>query len=133
MAAIPRRRAPAKLNGGHVASGEPAPSGGFFDMLNKWNKAFDIFDIDQDGFISASEIGKVLTECGMSYDKRALAEAVERYDSNHNGMIDFDEFMEMMTLSSSTQQGGVETQVAAAIAAKEQHDEQQQTSEPSPA
>lgn len=120
------------VNGGHVASGEPAPAGGFFDMLNKWNNAFDIFDVDQDGFIPASEIGSVLTECGMSYDKGALAKAVERYDANGNNRIDFDEFMEMMTLS-STEQGGIETQVAAAIAVKEQHEGQHQASEPSPA
>ena len=59
----------------------------------KLKEAFSLFDLDHNGKISNSEISKVL---GMDKGSKEISKIIEKYDTNKDGEIDFDEFYEMM-------------------------------------
>ncbi|KAL4273266.1 hypothetical protein GQ457_13G010520 [Hibiscus cannabinus] len=61
-------------------------------------KAFKVFDLDGDGFISSEELQSVLLRLGL-WDERSgkdCSTMICFYDTNLDGMIDFDEFKNMM-------------------------------------
>ena len=70
---------------------------GFFDMLERFNVAFSLFDVDGDGKLTVDEIGDVLRELGQEVSDEDLREIIEEFDENQNGQIDFDEFLWLMT------------------------------------
>ena len=59
----------------------------------KLKDAFSLFDVDHSGKISNIEISKVL---GMDKRSKEITKIIEKYDTNKDGEIDFDEFFEMM-------------------------------------
>ena len=59
----------------------------------KLREAFNLFDVDHSGKISNVEIAKVL---GMDKRSKEISKILEKYDTNKDGEIDFEEFFEMM-------------------------------------
>ena len=59
----------------------------------KLREAFNLFDVDHSGKISNAEIAKIL---GMDKRSKEISKILEKYDSNKDGEIDFEEFFEMM-------------------------------------
>ncbi|MCO5599114.1 hypothetical protein L7F22_053214 [Adiantum nelumboides] len=62
-------------------------------------EAFEVFDMDGDGLISAQELHNVLKSMGVS-EGRKVADCVamiRRVDSDGNGQVDFEEFKDMMS------------------------------------
>ena len=59
----------------------------------KLREAFNLFDFDHSGKISNAEIAKVL---GMDKRSKEISKILEKYDTNKDGEIDFEEFFEMM-------------------------------------
>jgi calcium-dependent protein kinase len=66
-------------------------------LNNKQNlkRAFDLFDKDQSGSISAAELKKVLAGGNLCEDE-VWNQLVREVDQNMNGVIDFDEFENMI-------------------------------------
>jgi len=62
-------------------------------------QAFQVFDLDNDGVITREELQKVLGGEGMDklVSKEVVEEMIREVDTNGDGNIDFDEFMQMMT------------------------------------
>ncbi|MED6179587.1 hypothetical protein PIB30_002412 [Stylosanthes scabra] len=67
-------------------------------------KAFKVFDLNGDGFISSQELECVLKRLGLleeqsgNKDCRAM---IFSYDTNLDGQLDFEEFKNMMMLTTS--------------------------------
>ncbi|KAG6774268.1 calcium-binding protein CML44 [Populus alba x Populus x berolinensis] len=66
-------------------------------------KAFQVFDSNGDGFISIEELQSMLSRLGLwdettGKDCRSM---ICRYDTNLDGVLDFDEFKKMMLHTSS--------------------------------
>mmetsp|Transcript_44076 Transcript_44076/g.71767 ORF Transcript_44076/g.71767 Transcript_44076/m.71767 type:complete len:248 (+) Transcript_44076:177-920(+) len=59
-------------------------------------KAFNIFDSNGDGVLDRSEIQQVLTALGDSSSDQDIDDLLYLADTNHNGVLDFDEFCELM-------------------------------------
>ncbi|KAI7748218.1 hypothetical protein M8C21_002927 [Ambrosia artemisiifolia] len=61
-------------------------------------EAFKVFDEDGDGFISATELQKVLVKLGFAEGKeiKRVEMMISTVDRNHDGRVDFMEFKEMM-------------------------------------
>ncbi|PPD96537.1 hypothetical protein GOBAR_DD06422 [Gossypium barbadense] len=71
----------------------------FFDLA----KAFKVFDLNGDGFISCEELEYVLGRLGL-WDENSGKDCrsmIWYYDTNSDGMVDFQEFKNMMLHSSS--------------------------------
>ncbi|KAK7839295.1 probable calcium-binding protein CML44 [Quercus suber] len=66
-------------------------------------KAFEVFDLNGDGFISCDELQKVLSRLGL-WDENSGKDCrvmIHVYDTNLDGLLDFEEFKNMMFLSIS--------------------------------
>ncbi|KAG8378208.1 hypothetical protein BUALT_Bualt08G0113900 [Buddleja alternifolia] len=67
-------------------------------------KAFKVFDLNGDGYISCEELQSVLTRLGL-WDKRNgqdCKDMIRVYDENSDGVLDFEEFKNMMSVPSSS-------------------------------
>ncbi|EOA28418.1 hypothetical protein CARUB_v10024624mg [Capsella rubella] len=60
-------------------------------------EAFDLYDIDRDGKISASEIHVVLKRLGEKHTMDECVMMVRAVDKDGDGFVDFEEFKTMMT------------------------------------
>ncbi|XP_047178573.1 probable calcium-binding protein CML44 [Vigna umbellata] len=64
-------------------------------------KTFKVFDLDGDGFITSQELECVLKRLGM-WDERCGKDSTSMicsYDTNSDGKLDFQEFKDMMLLT----------------------------------
>lgn len=59
-------------------------------------KAFQVFDLNGDGFISREELQKVLTKMGEKLTDKEVDEMMKKADKNGDGKIDYDEYVDMM-------------------------------------
>ncbi|KAM5564379.1 putative calcium-binding protein CML44 [Rosa sericea] len=61
-------------------------------------KAFNVFDINRDGFISCEELESVLRRLGVMEENssRDCRTMIHVYDTNLDGLLDFQEFKHMM-------------------------------------
>ncbi len=58
--------------------------------------AFEVFDVDGDGRISAQEIVHMLKEMGMTITQHELELIMSEVDTDRSGHIEFDEFRQLM-------------------------------------
>lgn len=59
--------------------------------------AFDLYDQDHDGFISAKELHQILIRLGERCSEDDCATMIKSVDSDGDGSVSFDEFKKMMT------------------------------------
>lgn len=61
-------------------------------------EAFKVFDEDGDGFISARELQVVLDKLGLpeAMEMERVERMISSVDRNHDGVVDFSEFKDMM-------------------------------------
>lgn len=75
------------------------------DLLNDGNgcddlmEAFKVYDMNNDGFISSTELQQVLCNLGLMQGEELdnCQKMIGIYDSDSNGLLDFSEFKIMMT------------------------------------
>ena len=65
--------------------------GSFFEVFDRFNGAFSLFDLDGDGQITVTEMGDVMRSLGQYPTEDELEAMFSVYDENANGTIDFDE------------------------------------------
>lgn len=66
-------------------------------QVDEYREAFSLFDKDGDGTISAEELGTIMRSLGQNPSNEELLEIIHRGDLDHNGTIDFNEFLAMMS------------------------------------
>ncbi|XAR62856.1 hypothetical protein NMG60_11017756 [Bertholletia excelsa] len=71
------------------------------DLESDLAKAFKVYDVDGDGFISSEELQSVLTPLGLWNEQggKDCNFMIKMYDTNSDGVLDFVEFKNMMLLS----------------------------------
>ncbi|KAF2581147.1 hypothetical protein F2Q68_00003596 [Brassica cretica] len=100
-------------------------------MLNKlkveeMKKEFRSCDIDQNGFITASELRYVLTKDGGDYTDEDVCKAIETYDVDGDGRISYDEYVKMCD-SIEKQAAGVDKLVTSVTLPEEKMQEMKAT------
>lgn len=73
-------------------SGEINPS-----LLEQYKEAFTLFDDNDSGYITASELGEVMGHLGFHPTDTELQDIINEVDVDGNSTIDFNEFVKMMT------------------------------------
>lgn len=61
-------------------------------------EAFDVFDVNGDGFIDVEELQRVLCVLGLKEGEGIgnCRRMIEKFDENKDGRIDFEEFVKLM-------------------------------------
>ncbi len=63
--------------------------------------AFQKFDLDNSGYISVKELRQVLDKIGQSYSEEQIEQLVSMVDTDHDGRLNFNEFVRLMKLPAS--------------------------------
>ena len=67
------------------------------DEIEEIKEAFDIFDTDNSGSISVKELLNAMKSLGFETKNPAVYKMIADFDTNENGVIEFEEFLDMMT------------------------------------
>lgn len=62
-------------------------------------EAFQVFDLNGDGFISSEELQSALCRLGLWDERKDCKTMINVYDINSDGKLDFEEFKNMMLVS----------------------------------
>ena len=66
-------------------------------QIAELREAFSLFDKDRNGTITAWNLGTVMKSLGQNPTEVELQDMINEVDANHNGVIEFPEFLSMMT------------------------------------
>lgn len=64
---------------------------------SEYKDAFSLFDRNNDGSITSSELGDVMKSLGVIATEEEVNDVIHDFDLQDNGVITYDEFTEMMT------------------------------------
>ncbi|EGR34846.1 hypothetical protein IMG5_000740 [Ichthyophthirius multifiliis] len=67
------------------------------DSREDIEKVFRLFDDDKQGQISVKNLRRVAKELGETMEEAELQEMIDRADQNKDGLVDFEEFYNIMT------------------------------------
>ena len=67
------------------------------EQIAEFKEAFSLFDHDENGSISAVELGEVLKALGQNPTKNELTDMINEVDVDGNGTVEFAEFVILMT------------------------------------
>ena len=68
------------------------------DKINEYKEAFDMFDKDKSGTISANEITKIMKNFGNPVSKKEVERMIAEIDTSGDGELDFEEFVTLMEI-----------------------------------
>nr|XP_043626834.1 calcium-binding allergen Ole e 8-like [Erigeron canadensis] len=70
------------------------------ESINDLKEAFKLYDLDNNGVISANELQQILSQLGENYTLESCANMIKSVDSDGDGFVDFEEFRKMMSKNS---------------------------------
>jgi len=65
------------------------------EQVEALKKAFDSFDTDNAGFITADTVGVILRMMGVKISEKNLQEVIAETDEDGSGQLEFEEFAEL--------------------------------------
>ena len=68
------------------------------DQVEEFREVFTIFDKDKNGIIDIKEMGVVMRALGQDPSRQRLEEKIREFDENKDGVISFDEFLDLMAV-----------------------------------
>ncbi|KAH7702073.1 Calmodulin [Aphelenchoides avenae] len=74
------------------------------DMIEEFRDAFELFDKDGDGFVTAVELGTVMRSLGLEPTDEELDDLVREIDEDGNGTIELEEFVKIMNRRAATEE-----------------------------
>ncbi|VDO05777.1 unnamed protein product [Rodentolepis nana] len=68
------------------------------EQIAEFRESFQLFDKNGDGVISMAELGSVMRSVGQYATDEELKKMIKEVDTDGNGLIDFNEFIGLMTM-----------------------------------
>jgi len=81
---------PAETNTPWFASFYPAGDLNMIDSIEKW---FKFIDLDKNGTLDETELGKALEQAGFKFAQTLISQLIRVFDFNNSGTVDIDEFV----------------------------------------
>lgn len=78
------------------------------EQIEEYREAFNLFDRDNSGSISASELATVMKSLGLSPSETEITDLMNEIDQDGNHEIDFEEFLTLMARQSNTRDSAQE-------------------------
>ncbi|RMZ88738.1 hypothetical protein DV736_g4030, partial [Chaetothyriales sp. CBS 134916] len=85
------------------------------EEIEGYKEVFALFDKDNSGTITASELGDVMRSLGQNPSETELRDMINEVDVDQSGAIDFDEFLKMMSTTLKPIDVDQETRAAFAV------------------
>ncbi|KAH7426192.1 hypothetical protein KP509_11G089100 [Ceratopteris richardii] len=63
---------------------------------------FDACDVNRDGFLTLEELSQWMERVGFPITKKGMRSIVQGFDRDHDGRVDYDEFVELYMLTMSS-------------------------------
>ncbi|KIW42932.1 uncharacterized protein PV06_06430 [Exophiala oligosperma] len=82
------------------------------DEIKAFKDVFALFDKDNSGTITASELGEIMRSLGQNPSDSELQDMINEVDIDNSGAIDFDEFIKMMSTTVKAHHFADETRAA---------------------
>ncbi|KAH3731475.1 calmodulin D [Pelomyxa schiedti] len=73
------------------------------EQTQQLQDAFNLFDVNHDGKIDASELTRVMINLGQKPTEQEVRDMIHDVDTDGNGTVDFEEFVQMMSKTMTTQ------------------------------
>jgi hypothetical protein len=85
----------------------------FADLISSFNrerytKVFQSFDVDGSGELDAEEVGKAFVQLGFEFTAEFVDELIKEFDYSEDGLIQLEEFIDMIESTLIVQEGKVE-------------------------
>ncbi|CAL9735244.1 calmodulin [Monosporozyma servazzii] len=78
------------------------------EQIEEYREAFSLFDKDNSGSISASELATVMKSLGLSPNETEITDLMNEIDQDGNHEIDFEEFLTLMARQADTRDSAQE-------------------------
>ncbi|XP_020912619.1 calmodulin, flagellar, partial [Exaiptasia diaphana] len=76
-----------------------------------YKEAFSVFDKNDDGTVTVSELDTVMRTVGVNPSEEQLQEMINDADLDGNGCVDFTEFLHMMSKTKSDMEDNTEKEI----------------------
>jgi calmodulin len=90
------------------------------EQVEEFKEAFELFDKDGDGRVTARELGVVMRSLGHEPTEEELRDMVNEIDIDGNGTIELEEFVKMMSKKVQTDENEKELREAFQVFDKDQ-------------
>jgi len=84
-----------------VAEEDPSLKGKTTSEVYEIKEAFNLFDTDKSGTIDVQEFKDALNNLGLDDNNGAFVQLLDNIDANRSGKVDFDEFVNLLTVHGS--------------------------------
>lgn len=78
------------------------------EQIEEYREAFDLFDKDNSGSISPSELATVMKSLGLTPNDTEISDLMNEIDQDGNQEIDFEEFLTLMARQADTRDSAQE-------------------------
>ncbi|CAG5106493.1 Oidioi.mRNA.OKI2018_I69.chr1.g2869.t1.cds [Oikopleura dioica] len=75
------------------------------EKLKHYQETFKKYDKNEDGTVTTAELATVLKESKKDLSNQQIEDAVQKYDADGNGIIDFFEFIKLMANFNRDEEG----------------------------
>ena len=84
-----------------VAEEDPSLKGKTTSEVYEIKEAFKLFDTDGNGTVDVNEFKDALNNLGLDDNNGAFVQLLDNIDANKSGKVDFDEFVNLLTVHGS--------------------------------
>lgn len=79
------------------------------EKMDEFKAVFDKFDTDSSGSLDRTQLKAALADADVNLTENQLTDFIKSVDTDKNGLIDFTEFLQVMNVSSETEDGKTKT------------------------